>query len=110
MPEETSHNVVAEWVGTDKPDEIVLVSGHLDSWDIGVGTFTMTVLTYVLRKTVIGTCSLNTLDTVGAMDDGGGAMISIMALYALQKLNLRPRRTLRVVCIIANFSTLEAGC
>ena len=39
FPPVTGRNIVAEWTGTDFPDEIVLVSGHLDSWDVGqVGT------------------------------------------------------------------------
>jgi hypothetical protein len=36
QPDELSHNVVAEWIGSEKPDEVVLVSGHLDSWVRGL--------------------------------------------------------------------------
>lgn len=68
-PDVTSRNTVAEVLGTQQPDETVLVSGHLDSWDVGQG----------------------------AMDDGGGMIISWAALVVLQKLRLRPRRTVRAV-------------
>ncbi|CAG2105142.1 unnamed protein product [Medioppia subpectinata] len=67
--EGTSRNTVSEIKGTDKPDEVVLVSGHLDSWDVGQG----------------------------AMDDGGGAFISWRALSVIKKLGLKPKRTLRSV-------------
>lgn len=63
------HNVVAELTGTDFPDEVVLVSGHLDSWDVGQG----------------------------AMDDGGGMAISWSVLTALKQLGMQPRRTIRLV-------------
>src|SRR5262249_36130918 len=64
-----SANVVAEIRGREKPDEVVVVSGHLDSWDVGAG----------------------------ATDDGGGRIVTWEALRLMQKLNLRPRRTVRVV-------------
>lgn len=62
-----SRNTVAEVNGTTDPDKIVLVSGHLDSWDVGQG----------------------------AMDDGGGAFISWNSLVVLKNLGLRPKRTIR---------------
>jgi carboxypeptidase Q len=65
----TSANVVGELRGREKPEEIVVVSGHLDSWDVGAG----------------------------ATDDGGGCIVTWEALRIMKKLNLRPRRTLRVV-------------
>jgi len=64
-----SANVVGEIKGREKPDEIVVVSGHLDSWDVGAG----------------------------ATDDGGGCIVTWEALRIMKKLNLRPRRTVRVV-------------
>jgi carboxypeptidase Q len=64
-----SANVVGEIKGREKPDEIVVVSGHLDSWDVGAG----------------------------ATDDGGGCVVTWEALRIMKKLNLRPRRTVRVV-------------
>ena len=64
-----SRNVVAEIKGRTKPDEVVIVSGHIDSWDVGQG----------------------------AMDDGCGAFVSWQALSLIHQLGLRPKRTLRVV-------------
>ena len=68
-PDVASANVVGELRGREKPEEIVVVSGHLDSWDVGAG----------------------------ASDDGGGCVVSWEALRMMKKLNLRPRRTVRVV-------------
>ena len=64
-----SANVVGEIRGREQPDEVVVVSGHLDSWDVGAG----------------------------ATDDGGGCVVTWEALRIMKKLNLRPRRTVRVV-------------
>ncbi|XP_077023394.1 carboxypeptidase Q isoform X2 [Tamandua tetradactyla] len=68
-PEADSFNTVAEIIGSKYPEQVVLVSGHLDSWDVGQG----------------------------AMDDGGGAFISWEALSLIKDLGLRPKRTLRLV-------------
>lgn len=64
-----SANVLAEIVGSEKPDEVVVVGGHIDSWDVGQG----------------------------AQDDGAGCVAAMEALNILRKLGLRPRRTIRVV-------------
>jgi carboxypeptidase Q len=64
-----SANVVGEIRGRERPDEVVVVSGHLDSWDVGAG----------------------------ATDDGGGCVVTWEALRIMKKLKLRPRRTVRVV-------------
>lgn len=64
-----SANVVAEIVGREKPNEVVLIGGHLDSWDVGTG----------------------------ASDDGVGCIITWEAARLIKKLGLRPRRTVRVV-------------
>ncbi|XP_028986292.1 LOW QUALITY PROTEIN: carboxypeptidase Q-like [Betta splendens] len=69
LPDADSFNVVAEIPGWQYPEQVVLLSGHLDSWDVGQG----------------------------AMDDGGGAMISWEVLSLIKDLGLRPRRTLRTV-------------
>jgi carboxypeptidase Q len=69
LPDAPSRNTVAELVGSDKPDEVVVVSGHLDSWDVGTG----------------------------AMDDAGGAVAAWEAVRVLKQLGLRPKRTVRVV-------------
>jgi carboxypeptidase Q len=68
-PDAESANVIGELRGREKPDEIVVVSGHLDSWDVGTG----------------------------ASDDGGGCIVTWEALRIMKKLNMRPRRTVRVV-------------
>jgi len=68
-PDVESANVVGEIRGRDLPDEVVVVSGHLDSWDVGAG----------------------------ATDDGGGCIVTWEALRLMKKLNLHPRRTVRVV-------------
>ncbi|MCA9243590.1 MAG: M20/M25/M40 family metallo-hydrolase [Phycisphaerales bacterium] len=68
-PPVQSANVLGELIGSEKPDEIVVISGHLDSWDVGQG----------------------------ASDDGGGVVTAMEALTLLRKLDLRPRRTIRVV-------------
>jgi carboxypeptidase Q len=69
LPDAPSRNVIGELRGTDLPDEVVVMGGHIDSWDVGRG----------------------------AMDDAGGVVVAWEALRVLQKLGLRPRRTIRVV-------------
>lgn len=69
LPDAPSRNVVAELRGSERPDEIVVMGGHIDSWDVGQG----------------------------AMDDAGGSVAAWEALRLIQKLGLRPRRTIRVV-------------
>jgi hypothetical protein len=64
-----SYNVIGEIKGQEFPDEIVLVGGHLDSWDIGEG----------------------------AHDDGAGVVQSLQVLETFKKLKLKPKRTLRCV-------------
>lgn len=63
------YNTVAEIRGTEKPDEIVIIGGHLDSWDLGTG----------------------------ATDNGTGSMAVLEAARALQKLGVKPKRTIRFV-------------
>lgn len=69
LPDAPSRNVVAELVGSEHPDEVVVVSGHIDSWDVGQG----------------------------AMDDGGGAFAAWEAVRLMKELGIRPKRTIRVV-------------
>jgi carboxypeptidase Q len=65
----TSYNVVAQLTGTEKPNEIILLGGHLDSWDLGTG----------------------------AHDDGAGCAHAVEALRLIDELKLRPKRTIRAV-------------
>ena len=69
LPDAESANVIAEIKGSEKPDEVILIGGHIDSWDVGQG----------------------------AHDDGGGCIIAWEAVRLLKELGLRPRRTIRVV-------------
>jgi len=79
--ETQSGNVIGEIVGSEKPDEIVLVSGHLDSWDLGTG----------------------------AIDDGAGIGISAGAAQVIVESGLKPKRTLRVVAFGAEEVGLLGG-
>jgi Zn-dependent M28 family amino/carboxypeptidase len=69
LPDATSYNIIADLKGSEHPEQMVVVSGHLDSWDLGTG----------------------------AIDDGAGVVAAMEAAEILQKLHLRPRRTLRVI-------------
>ena len=64
-----SANVVAELRGREKPEEVVVIGGHIDSWDVGHG----------------------------AHDDGAGCVVAMEAINVLRRLNMIPRRTIRVV-------------
>ena len=69
LPDATSYNVIADLKGSEHPEQVVVVSGHLDSWDLGTG----------------------------AIDDAAGVVVAMEAAEILQKLHLHPRRTLRVI-------------
>ncbi len=69
LPDAQSHNVMGELRGREKPEEIVVMGGHIDSWDVGQG----------------------------AMDDAGGVVIAWEAIRLLKRLGLTPRRTIRAV-------------
>ena len=81
LPDAESANVVAEIKGSEKPDEIVVIGGHFDSWDVGQG----------------------------AHDDGGGCIIAWEAVRLLKELGLRPRRTIRVVLFTNEENGLRGG-
>jgi carboxypeptidase Q len=81
LPDAPSANVVAEIRGTEKPDEVIIISGHLDSWDVGQG----------------------------AQDDGAGSVIAMEAGRLLQALGLKPRRTIRVVLWTNEENGLRGG-
>jgi carboxypeptidase Q len=81
LPDAPSANVVGEIRGTEKPDEVVILSGHLDSWDVGQG----------------------------AQDDGAGTVVAMEAARLIQALGLKPRRTLRVVLWTNEENGLRGG-
>ena len=81
LPDAESANVVAEIRGSEKPDEVVLVSGHFDSWDVGQG----------------------------AHDDAGGCIIAWETVRLLKELGLRPRRTIRAVLYTNEENGLRGG-
>src|SRR4029078_1507267 len=69
LPDSPSRNIVAELVGSSKPEEVVVLGGHIDSWDVGQG----------------------------AMEGGGGVGAAWEAVSLLKRLGLKPKRTIRVV-------------
>jgi carboxypeptidase Q len=69
LPDVIGYNVIADLKGSEHPEQLVVVSGHLDSWDLGTG----------------------------AIDDAAGVAVAMEAAEVLQKLHLRPKRTLRVI-------------
>ena len=80
-PDVESFNVVGEIRGSELPDEIVLVGGHFDSWDVGAG----------------------------ASDDGVGCIVTWEAARLMKKLGIRPRRTVRVVLFTNEENGLRGG-
>ena len=80
-PDADSYNVVGEIRGRERPDEVIVVGGHFDSWDVGTGS----------------------------TDDGGGCVVTWEALRLMKKLNLRPRRTIRVVLWTNEENGLRGG-
>src|SRR3989440_1469965 len=72
MPEVESANVIGDIKRSEHPEQIIIISGHLDSWDLGTG----------------------------AIDDGAGVSVSMEAANLIQKLHLKPKRTIRVIAWI----------
>jgi hypothetical protein len=81
LPEVVSYNVIGDLKGSEHPEQVVIVSGHLDSWDLGTG----------------------------AIDDGAGVAVSMEAANLFQKLHLRPKRTLRVIAWMNEENGLAGG-
>jgi carboxypeptidase Q len=69
LPDAVSYNVIADLKGSEHPEQVVLVSGHLDSWDLGTG----------------------------AIDDGAGVVVAMQTLQLIKQLGLHPKRTIRLV-------------
>jgi len=72
LPNTTSYNVLADLKGSEEPEKIIVVSGHLDSWDLGTG----------------------------ALDDAVGVAMAMQVPYLIQKLGLKNRKTIRVVAFM----------
>jgi carboxypeptidase Q len=81
LPDAESRNVVAEIRGRELPDEVVVIGGHIDSWDVGQG----------------------------AMDDAGGSVAAWEAVRLMHELGMRPRRTVRVVLWTNEENGLRGG-
>ncbi|MEP7148653.1 MAG: M28 family peptidase [Acidobacteriota bacterium] len=81
LPNATSYNVIADLKGSELPDEVVIVAGHLDSWDLGTG----------------------------ALDDACGVAMSMQVPYLLNQLKLRPKRTIRVIAYMNEENGLVGG-
>jgi Zn-dependent M28 family amino/carboxypeptidase len=81
LPDAVSHNVIADIVGSEHPEQIVIVSGHLDSWDLGTG----------------------------AIDDASGVAIAMEAAYVIKRLGLRPKRTIRFIAWMNEENGLVGG-
>ena len=81
LPDVDSFNVIGEIRGRTHPDEILVVGGHLDSWDLGDGSH----------------------------DDGAGCVQSIEVLRLLQRTGYRPKRTIRVVLFMNEENGLQGG-
>ena len=69
LPDVESYNVIGDIKGSEHPEQVIVISGHLDSWDLGTG----------------------------AIDDGAGVAVSMEAANLMQKLHLKPKRTIRVI-------------
>ena len=69
LPDVESANVIGDIKGSEHPEQVIIVSGHLDSWDLGTG----------------------------AIDDGAGVAVSMETANLIQKLHLKPKRTIRVI-------------
>ena len=80
LPDAESYNAIADIKGSEYPEQVIIVSGHLDSWDLGTG----------------------------AIDDGAGVAVSMEVANLIQKLHLKPKRTIRVIAWM-NEENGEAG-
>ncbi len=69
LPDADGYNVIADWKGTEHPEQVVVVSGHLDSWDLGTG----------------------------AIDDGAGVAVSMATIELMKEMGIRPKRTVRMI-------------
>ncbi|HKP88092.1 MAG TPA: M20/M25/M40 family metallo-hydrolase [Blastocatellia bacterium] len=81
LPDTQSYNVIADIKGSERPEQVVIVSGHLDSWDLGTG----------------------------AIDDGAGVAVAMQVANLIKQLSLRPKRTIRVIAWMNEENGLRGG-
>ena len=81
LPDEESYNVIADIKGSEHPEQVVIVSGHLDSWDLGTG----------------------------AIDDGAGVAVAMQVAQLIKKLGLKPKHTIRVIAWMNEENGLRGG-
>ena len=81
LPDVESYNVIADIKGTEHPEQIIIVSGHLDSWDLGTG----------------------------AIDDASGVAASMQTVQLIKRLGLRPKRTIRMIAWMNEENGLMGG-
>jgi carboxypeptidase Q len=81
LPDTESYNVIADLKGSENPEQVVIVSGHLDSWDLGTG----------------------------ALDDGAGVAVAMAVVKAIKQLGLKPKRTIRVIAWMNEENGLKGG-
>ena len=81
LPDVESYNVIADLKGSEHPEQVIIVSGHLDSWDLGTG----------------------------AIDDAAGVAVAMQAAQLIKRLGLRPKRTIRVIAWMNEENGLMGG-
>lgn len=81
FPDTESRNIIAEIKGTEHPEEIVVLGGHIDSWDVGQGV----------------------------MDDGGGSIAAWEAVRIMNEMGIKPKRTIRVVLWTSEEVGIQGG-
>jgi carboxypeptidase Q len=81
LPDVLSYNVIADLKGSQHPEQIVIVSGHLDSWDLGTG----------------------------AIDDAAGVAVAMQAAQLMKQLSLKPLRTIRIIAWMNEENGLRGG-
>ena len=81
MPDALSYNVIGDLKGSEHPEQVVIVSGHLDSWDLGTG----------------------------AIDDGAGVAVAMQVAHLVRRLGLKPHRTIRVIAWMNEENGLRGG-
>jgi carboxypeptidase Q len=81
LPAADSYNVIADLKGSEHPEQVVIVSGHLDSWDLGTG----------------------------ALDDGAGVAIAMATAHLMHELHLQPKRTIRVIAWMSEEVSVQGG-